>query len=468
MTCLHCIDLFLFPNFVILVLGSYAIMGQVINVPVEVDTMVKSLPRQLDDDQAFNVSIKKHLIHKSSYLSGFVKKSAVKSWLQFLVTTPLYRRYAIVFHNNEQEANATAPVNSIELESIDPENEIELLLGQQQTLLWNEDKCLEIAPGQNRIPLSIIYDEHAEELSFPGIYLGQPRVFKPGVRVTPFMIATSELRRKDRRGVQPQHLLYMAMKILRLRVTQGLQSTFKCAGTANITRAQLRDKEFVEICIDRDLSFLKSIPNSVQYWFGRKKDLFAMMRQLGKPTAFLTLSASEMKWPHLLKQLHRLSEGYIGVELSEPLLELTALQRATLVHNDPVTCCIYFNKLVDVVMTLLASSRFSPFGKYRVVDYFKRIEFQHRGSPHAHILLWLSNDPNEAVSESMSATVQLVSNLCSVSADDLTNYSNQVDNVNLHKWFKSNDHIYYRYTSILLPVSRRMKIDADLTFHTGR
>lgn len=398
-----------------------------INVPVDVDTMVKALPRQLDDDQAFNVIVKKHLIHKSSYLSGFVKKSTVKSWLQYLVSTPLYRKNGITYHDDEPMVNQTVPENSVELESIDPENEIELLLGQQQTLMWNEDKCLEIAPGQNRVPLSIIYDEHAEELSFPGIYLGQPRVFKPGVRVTPFMMATSELRRKDRRGVQPQHLLYMAMKVLRLRVTEGLQSTFKCAGTANITRAQLRDREFVEQCIDRDLTFLKSIPNSVQYWFQRKKDLFAMIRQLGKPTMFLTLSASEMKWPHLLKQLHRLSEQYTGVDLTDPLRELTALQRASLVNNDPVTCCVYFNKLVIVIMTLLASSRFSPFGKYRVADYFKRIEFQHRGSPHAHILLWLCNDPDETVSECMSSTVQLVSDLCSVRAEDLPkNYSNQV------------------------------------------
>lgn len=52
--------------------GNYGIIGQVINVPVDVDKMVKELPRQLDDDRAFNVSIKKHLIHKSSYLSGFV------------------------------------------------------------------------------------------------------------------------------------------------------------------------------------------------------------------------------------------------------------------------------------------------------------------------------------------------------------------------------------------------------------
>lgn len=37
--------------------GSYGIIGQVINVPVDVDQMVCSLPRQLEDERAFNVSI---------------------------------------------------------------------------------------------------------------------------------------------------------------------------------------------------------------------------------------------------------------------------------------------------------------------------------------------------------------------------------------------------------------------------
>jgi hypothetical protein len=94
---------------------------------------------------------------------------------------------------------------------------IECLLAQQHTLLWNEDKCLETSPGQNRKPLSIIYDERAEELLFPSEYLGQTRTLKSNRKVTPFMMATSEIRRKDRRGVTPQHILYMTTKILRLR-----------------------------------------------------------------------------------------------------------------------------------------------------------------------------------------------------------------------------------------------------------
>ena len=88
--------------------GSYGIIGQVINIAVDVDTMVRSLPRSLDDDYAFNVNLKKNLVHKSSYLSGFVKKSDVEPWLRFLCEQPLYKHYNItvdwsVFSNSNQD-----------------------------------------------------------------------------------------------------------------------------------------------------------------------------------------------------------------------------------------------------------------------------------------------------------------------------------------------------------------------------
>ncbi|GFV00018.1 uncharacterized protein TNCV_4056911 [Trichonephila clavipes] len=63
--------------------GNYGIVGQVINVPVDVNNMVQQLPRRIDDDFAFNVNIKKKLIHKSNYLSGFVRKSVIKAWLRY-------------------------------------------------------------------------------------------------------------------------------------------------------------------------------------------------------------------------------------------------------------------------------------------------------------------------------------------------------------------------------------------------
>ncbi|GFW25714.1 uncharacterized protein TNCV_1309751 [Trichonephila clavipes] len=59
--------------------GSYGIIGQVIILPVEGDTMEQQLQHQMDDDQAFNVNLMRNMIHKSTYLNGAVKKPVVKA-----------------------------------------------------------------------------------------------------------------------------------------------------------------------------------------------------------------------------------------------------------------------------------------------------------------------------------------------------------------------------------------------------
>jgi len=77
--------------------------------------------------------------------------------------------------------------------------------------MWNEDEYLCLAPGQAQLPQSLIFDEHAEELSFPAIYLGEFQNFREGVQVKHFTMASSELRRSYRRGVKLQHLLYILL-----------------------------------------------------------------------------------------------------------------------------------------------------------------------------------------------------------------------------------------------------------------
>jgi hypothetical protein len=93
-----------------------------------------------------------------------------------------------------------------------------------------------------------------------------------------------------------------------------------------------------------------------------------MIRQLGKPTAFMTLSANEIKWPHLLKILYSLNDLYKDIKGENPLTDLTCLMRSTLVNEDPVTCCIYFKKLFDAITALVkAKYSYNPFGRCRVI-----------------------------------------------------------------------------------------------------
>ena len=57
---------------------------------------------------------------------------------------------------------------------------------------------LRIAFGESNFPISLLFEERAEDLSFPQICLGQFRTFHDGLTVIPFMMATGELRRSDR------------------------------------------------------------------------------------------------------------------------------------------------------------------------------------------------------------------------------------------------------------------------------
>ena len=55
------------------------------------------------------------------------------------------------------------------------------------------------------------------------------------------------------------------------------------------------------------------------------------------------------------------------------------------------TCARYFQDKVDRFIENVLKSPFSPLGD--ILDYTYRVEFQHRGSPHIHMLIWVKDAP---------------------------------------------------------------------------
>ena len=60
--------------------------------------------------------------------------------------------------------------------------------------------------------------------------------------------------------------------------------------------------------LDEGFRVLKNLRGSPPYFEKCKKDLFAMICQLGTPTWFCSFSAAETRWTHLLKTLGRIVE----------------------------------------------------------------------------------------------------------------------------------------------------------------
>ncbi|KAL3208683.1 hypothetical protein MRX96_038863 [Rhipicephalus microplus] len=93
------------------------------------------------------------------------------------------------------------------------------------------------------------------------------------------------------------------------------------------------------------------------------------------------------------------------------------MQRVELVNNDPVACAIYTHRIFNVILNILKDKGCSPFKPYVVVDFFKRVEFQQRGSAHIHTILWLDNAPQEEVSGNMPRKLEMVESLLTLDTD---------------------------------------------------
>ena len=114
-----------------------------------------------------------------------------------------------------------------------------------------------------------------------------------------------------------------------------------------------------------------------------------LQRQLGSATLFYSFSSAETQSIHLLRILGKLvdSKEYTDNELEN----LNWEEKSRLIQSDPVTCARHFDYQINQFIQSFLLSPEAPLGK--IADWFYRVEYQQRGSPHIHMLIWLENAP---------------------------------------------------------------------------
>jgi len=185
----------------------------------------------------------------------------------------------------------------------------------------------------------------------------------------------------------------------------------------NTTANDVANPEVLNKMIDNDQGYrmLHNVQNSPSYLAAMRKNVFAMARQEGQPTLFLTFSPSESTWIDLLKILYKLR---YSKTLSDDI-ELTYAQKSDLIRQDPVVCATYFDHRFRALFKLIKSKNVI-FKDHIVKHFFYRVEYQHRGSPHVHMLLWLDNAPvfDPAKPETFGACVALIDKYIKCMVDD--------------------------------------------------
>ena len=283
------------------------------------------------------------------------------------------------------------------------EDENEITGGNLDTMLTSpdfiedEERNLEytLAPGQGRTPVSIFKDKYSEELSYPNIYCGQSRPENKGRKVPVYYseICKSEIRHVDRRVAQdPDNLFFKTKKVQMKTMLDKVQIAMrKCKSKdLHLTAGSLKNPDTINQIIFKDIGykFLNTVRGSPPYFQSVAKDLFAMIRQLGPATFFASFSAAETRWKHLLKILGKVVDkvDYTDIEVNE----MSWPEKCRLIQSDPATCARHFDRQVQLLFKFL-KSEVEPLGKLE--DYFYRVEFQQRGSPHIHCLLWIKDSP---------------------------------------------------------------------------
>ena len=74
---------------------------------------------------------------------------------------------------------------------------------------------------------------------------------------------------------------------------------------------------------------------------------------------------------------------------------MTWQKKSELIQRDPVTCARNFDHMIQRLIYDVLKSKLMPIGE--VVDFFYRVEFQQRGSPHIHALFWIKNASQDEV-----------------------------------------------------------------------
>ena len=102
---------------------------------------------------------------------------------------------------------------------------------------------------------------------------------------------------------------------------------------------------------------------------------------------------ADLKWKDTI-QVIAAQHGEILTD--DQVDNLTWEQKSTWLRSNPVTAARHFDHRLQLFMTTLIHGKFKPIGV--IQDYNHRIEFQQRGSPHCHMLLWVRDAPS--ISES--------------------------------------------------------------------
>ncbi|XP_069138832.1 uncharacterized protein [Argopecten irradians] len=265
----------------------------------------------------------------------------------------------------------------------------------QEVLDQYFDKIFSVAPCEKNNPISMLMEKGVEAKAFPVLFPDGENVFSDDrdTAITLCRYLHNRLMNVDNRFSEDTNFIFFAQYLAELQQVISNVSIALRKGTGigkdeqQVTTHMLKNQENVKSILKNDegYKFLKPVRGTPPYWQATQKDLFAMLRQLGIPTWFCSFSAAEMRWTDVIECILKQQNDSRKVDGMDWKMKNDILK------SNPVTVARMFEHRFHFFLRDVIMSKAAPIGK--IIDYFYRVEFQQRGSPHTHCFFWVENAP---------------------------------------------------------------------------
>ena len=269
-----------------------------------------------------------------------------------------------------------------------------------------------LAPGQGKKTVSVLNDEYCEELGHPHLFPTGKFGYKVqrNVPLSPVKYFNQRLLNYTQKFASDSDYIFFAHSVMqRIYLNNQINIAMRKV-SANTLTARMLSKNFKNtvkqfIAHDNAYAFMNTIKGTPAYWKKFQCEVLAMVKQLGVPTFFLTLSSADLRWNDLVTIISKLN----GLHLSkEDIANLSYHDRCNLLNSNPVLVARHFQYRVEVFFKEIVIN--GPLGPCK--SFVIRIEFQVRGSPHVHSFLWIVNAPS-LTKNTKNEYIQWVDNIIS-------------------------------------------------------
>lgn len=204
-----------------------------------------------------------------------------------------------------------APTTETCLQSVLPDYPVTVNVQQNSHSKSHGNEIFNIAPGENKHPVSFMTDKHCEELAFPVLFPKSRFGYtaERSVNLSPSKYFNAHLLHYSGRFAMNTEYLFFAQFILEQKkvsdsINIALSKLHGQSLTASVLRSNAQRLQNL-VFHDQAYLFLRHVPGSPPYWQKFMYEVVAMVKQLGIPTWFMTLSCADLSWPELFQIIGR-------------------------------------------------------------------------------------------------------------------------------------------------------------------